>query len=67
MFVIKALEDYAEMSKMVAKRLTEQQDIIQIYDHKAVEKVKKYLIHQTPKDRGCIGQSKGHDNPFKES
>ena len=52
---------------MAAKRLTEYQDIIQVYDHEAVEKVKKRLIHQTLKSRGGIGQSKGHNNPFKES
>ena len=42
---MKALEDYVEMSKMVTKWLTEPQDIIQVYDHEAVEKVKKCLIH----------------------
>ena len=56
-----------EMGKMVAKRLTEHQDIIQVYDYKAVEKVEKCLIHQTLKSRGGIGQSKGHNNPFKEA
>ena len=39
MFVTKALEDYAEMDKMVAKWLTKHQDIIQVYDHEAVKKV----------------------------
>ena len=63
-FVMKVLEDYVEMGKMVAKQLTEHQDIIQVYDHKAVKKVKKNLIHQMLKGRGCVGQSKGHNNPL---
>ena len=64
---MKVLEDYTEMSKMVAKQLTEHQDIIQVYDYKAVEKVAKHLIHQTLKSRGGVGQSKGHNNPFEEA
>ena len=64
---MKVLEHYTEMGKMVAKQLTEHQDIIQVYDHEAVKKIKKRLIHETLKGRGCIGQSKGHNNPFKES
>ena len=40
-FVMKALEDYTEIGKMVANQLTEQQDIIYVYDHKVVKKVKK--------------------------
>ena len=35
-FVMKALEDYTEMGKMVAKQLTEHQDIIQVYNYKVV-------------------------------
>ena len=41
---MKALEDYAEIGKIVAKQLAEHQDIIQVYNHEAVEKVKKHLI-----------------------
>ena len=55
------------MGKMVAKQLTEHQDIIQVYDHKTVEKVKKRLVYQTLKSRGGIGQSEGHYNPFGEA
>ena len=66
-FVMKTLEDYAKMGKMVTKQLTEHQDIIQVYNHKAVEKVEKCLIHQTLKSRGGVGQSKGHKKPFKEA
>ena len=64
---MKALEDYMEISKMVAKQLTKHQDIIQVYNHKAVKRVKKCLIHQTPKSRGGVGQSEGYNNPFKEA
>ena len=64
---MKVLEDYAEMGKMVIKWLTEHQDIIYVYDHKVVEKVEKGLIHQMLKGRGCIRQSEGHNNRFKES
>ena len=64
---MKALEDYAVMGKLVTKQLTEHHDIIQIYDHKAVEKVEKYLIHHTLKGRGCVRQSEGHNSPFEES
>ena len=67
MFVMKALEDYMEMGKMVAKQLAEHQDIIQVYDHKVVKKVKKRLIHQMLKSRGGVGQFKGYNNPFKEA
>ena len=66
MFVMKVLEDYAEMGKMVTKWLTEHQDIILVYDHEVVKKVEKRLIHHTLKGRGCIGQSKGHNNQFEE-
>ena len=66
-FVTKVLEDYMEISKMVAKWLTEHQDIKQVYDHEVVWKVKKRLIHQRLKSRGGIGQSEGHNNPFKEA
>ena len=38
---MKILEDYAEIGKMVAKWLTEHQDIIQVYNHEAVKKAKK--------------------------
>ena len=55
------------MGKIVTKKLTEQQDIIQVYNHEAVKKVKKELIHQTLKGRRCVGQSEGCNNPFKES
>ena len=44
-FVMKVLEDYTEMGKIVAKWLTEHQDIIQVYNHKVVKKVEKRLIH----------------------
>ena len=64
---MKVLEDYIEMGKMVAWQLTEHQDIIQVYNHKVVEKVEKCLIHQTLKSRGGVGQSKGHKKPFKEA
>ena len=64
---MKVLEDYTEMGKMVAKQLTEHQDIIQIYDCKVVQKVEKYLIHRKLKSRLGIGQSKGNNNPFKEA
>ena len=47
-----ALEDYTEMGKMVAKQLTEDQDIIKLYYHKVVKKVEKRLIHQMLKSRG---------------
>ena len=66
-FVTKMLEDYMEMGKMVAKQLTEHQDIIQVYNHEVVKNVKKGLIHQMLKSRGGIGQSEGHNNPFKEA
>ena len=33
------------MGKMVARQFTENQDIIQVDDHEAVKKVKKYLMH----------------------
>ena len=55
-----------EMGKMVTKRLTKDQHIFQVYDYKAVEKVKKRLIHQTLKGRGGVEQSKGYNNPFEE-
>ena len=55
---MKVLEDYMEMGKMVAKQLTEHQDIIQVYNHEVVKKDKKHLIHQILKSRG--GQL---DNP----
>ena len=45
MFVTKALDDYTDIGKMVCKQLNENQDIIQVYDHEAVKKVKKGLIH----------------------
>ena len=45
-FVMKVLEDYMEMGKMVAKQLTEHQDIIQVSDHEAVNEVTKCLIDQ---------------------
>ena len=64
-FVTKALEDYAEMGKMVAKQLTENQYIIQVYDHDVAEKVKKRLIHEMLKGRRCIGQSEGYNNSFE--
>ena len=64
---MKALEDYVEMGKMVVMQLTKHQDIIQVYDHKAVEKIEKRLIHQMLELRGCIKQSKGHNNPFEKS
>ena len=67
MFVMKVLEDYTEMGKMVTKQLTEHQDIIQVYNHKAVKKIEKGPIHQTLNGRGFIGQSKGHNNPFELS
>ena len=67
MFVMEELEDYIEMGKLVAKWLTEHRDIIQVYGHKVVKKVKKCLIHQMLKGRGCVRQSKGHNNPFEES
>ena len=67
MFVTKAVEDYVEIGKMVAEQLTEQQDIIQVYDHKVVKKVEKGLIHQMLKVWGCVGHFKGHNNPFEES
>ena len=34
-----------EMGKMVAKQLTEHQDIFKVYDRKSSKKVKKHLIH----------------------
>ena len=40
-FGTKVLEDFMKMGKMVAKQLTEHQDIIQVYNHEVVEKVKK--------------------------
>ena len=40
-FVTKVLEDYTKMVKMIVKQLAEYQDIIQVYDHEAVEKVEK--------------------------
>ena len=52
---MKVLEDYAEIGKMVTKQLTEHQDIIQVYNHEAIKKVKKSLNHQMLKGRGCIG------------
>ena len=64
---MKVLEDYTEMGKMVTKWLTEHQDIIQVYDHKVVKKVKKRLIHQTLESRGGVGQSEGHTKPFEEA
>ena len=56
-----------KIGRMVAKQLTEYHDIIQVYNHKAAEKVEKCLIHQTLKSRGGVGQSKGHNNPFKKA
>ena len=64
---MKMLEDYTEMGKMVAKQLTEHQNIIQVYDHEVVEKVEKCLIHQMLKSRGGVGQLEGHNKPFKEA
>ena len=64
---MKALEDYIEMDKMVSKQLTEDQDIIRVYDHELAEKGEKRLIHQMLKSRGGVGQSEGHNNPFKEA
>ena len=52
------------MGKMVTKQLTEHQDIIQIYDQEVAKKVENRLVHQMLKGKGCIGQSKGHNNPF---
>ena len=52
---------------MVAKQLTEHQDIIKVYHHEAVKKVEKCLIHQMQESRGGIGQSEGHNNPFEEA
>ena len=66
-FVTKALEDCAEIGKIVTKQLTEHQDIIQVYDHEAVEKVKKCLIHKMLKSKGGVGQSEGHKNEFEEA
>ena len=66
-FVKKALEDYIEIGKIVAKQLIGHQDTIQIYDYEAVEKVEKRLIHQTLKSKGSVGQSEGHNNPLEEA
>ena len=52
---------------MVTKQLTEHQDIIQVYYHEVVKKVEKHLIYQMLKSEGGVGQSKGHNNLFKES
>ena len=64
---MKVLEDYMEMGKMITKRLNEHQDIIQLYDHKAVKKDEKRLVHYMLKSRGDFGQSEGHNNPFEEA
>ena len=63
-FIMKALEDYTEMGKMVTKRLTKHQEIIQVYEYEEVKKVEKHLIHQMLKSKRGVGQSKGHNNPF---
>ena len=50
----KMLEDYMEMGKMVAKQLTEHQDIIQVYDHEVVKKAEKSSdASDAKKQRGC--------------
>ena len=64
---MKVLEDYLEMGKIVSKQLTGHQDIIQVYDHKVVEKIEKCLIHQMLKGRGWVGQFKGHNNLFEKA
>ena len=64
---MKVLVNYTEIGRMATKRLSRHQDIIQVYDHKAFEKVEKRLIHQMLKSRGGVGQSKGHNNPFEEA
>ena len=57
---MKVLKDYMEMGKIVAKQFTEHQDIIQVYDYKAVEKVEKRLIHQMLKGKkGALDKLKG--------
>ena len=40
---------------------------MQVYDHEAVKKLEKRLIHQILKSRGDVGQSEGHNNPFEEA
>ena len=66
-FATKVLEDYMEMGKMIAKWLTNHQDIIQVYNHEVVKKFKKGLIYQMLKSRVGIGQSEGHNIPLKEA
>ena len=59
-FVTKVLENYTEMGKMGAKQYTEYQDIIQVYDHKAVEKVEKGLTKKKRSDLSDAKKYRGH-------
>jgi hypothetical protein len=53
------------MALMVCHVLRENEDVIDVTDHKVIQILMKYIIHHMLKDYRCIDKAKGHQNVFK--
>ena len=65
--LLHSLEDLLNVLQILNPILDEDEDIIQIYDHKRIDEGPQNVIHHPHESWWIISQSKRHDQPLKKT
>ena len=63
----KSVEDLVNVFQVIYLTFAENEDVIQIYDHKRTSERSQDIVHQSHESCWRISQSERHDHPFEKT
>ena len=62
----KSVEDLLNVLQLICPTFVENEDVVQIYDHKRIGERLQDIVHQSHESCRSISQAKRHDQPFEK-
>ena len=63
----KSVEDPLKLLQVIFPTFAENEDVIQIYDHKRIGERSQDIVHQSHESYWSISQAKRHNQPFEKA
>ena len=63
----KSVEDLLKVFQVIFPNFVENENVIQIYDHKRIGERSQDIVHQSHESCWSISQAKIHDQPFEKT
>ena len=67
MVLPKSVEDLSKVLQVIYPTFAENEDVIQMYDHKRIGERSQDIVHQSHESCWSVSQAKRHDQPFEKT